>query len=104
MEIPFVTRSKFLVGCKEEIMKNRSALDSGALLPITLEAGVYTGHITVDVRSGAPYEFASDWEGSDWTRFPARIRAAATALRECDCFGTFVITHQDGSLSIRRQG
>jgi hypothetical protein len=55
----------------------------------------------VDI-SEAP-EFETDWtssDGIDWSRFPARTRAAATALRDTKHYGRFSIMHQDGRLEI----
>lgn len=102
MDIPFASRSKFLAICQETIRTNRDQLEKGLALRIVLEPGGYEGHITVTIRGGNSTGFSSDWASSDPTRFPARIKAAATALRDCSCFGTFIISHSDGSLSIRR--
>ena len=35
-------------------------------------------------------------------RFPQRIKAAATALRDHGCTGRFQISHKDGELTIKR--
>ena len=63
-------------------------------------AGGYNGCIRVKIEKSKPLEFQADWESKDWTRFPARIRAAATALRDKSQFGTFDISHEDGALRI----
>lgn len=47
-------------------------------------------------------EFETGWQGADETRFPARIRAAATVLRRRGMFGRFRIWHDDGVLVIER--
>ena len=62
--------------------------------------GGYSGSIRVKIEKSQTLEFPADWESKDWTRFPARIRAAATALRDTSHFGTFDISHQDGTLRI----
>ncbi|HOX02132.1 MAG TPA: hypothetical protein P5555_07225, partial [Candidatus Paceibacterota bacterium] len=62
--------------------------------------GGYSGFIRVKIEERQAREFEGDWESKDWTRFPARIRAAATALRDTGHFGTFDISHQDGKLRI----
>lgn len=58
----------------------------------------YPGDIHVTITVGS--EFDSDWEYLDETRFPQRIRAAATALRDTGHHGRFRITHQDGRVTI----
>jgi hypothetical protein len=62
--------------------------------------GGYNGNVLVDIADGD--EFETDWSRPDPTRFPARIRAAATALRDIGFVGKFRVTHQDGSLTISR--
>src|SRR6266550_2667336 len=69
--------------------------------PVTCELGepkAYPGDVHVTIATGA--DFDTDWEGRDETRFPQRIRAAATALRDTGHHGRFHITHRDGSLTI----
>ncbi|MCL4748495.1 MAG: hypothetical protein KJZ83_24250, partial [Burkholderiaceae bacterium] len=63
----------------------------------------YSGRVVVEIRAGDGSGFGSDFEASDPTRFPARIRAAATALFTCGCPGQFLITHRNRVLEITQQ-
>jgi len=72
-------------------------------MPVTVDlriSGGYGGCIRVKIDRSHLREFEANWENEDWTRFPARIRAAATALRDTGHFGTFDISHEDGALLI----
>ena len=100
MDIAHVTRSAFLAPCENAIRAARARLDSGEPIEIALDDGGYAGRIEVEISDDAT-TFASDWENPDPSRFPARIRAAATALFNCGCRGRFVIEHRDGLLTVR---
>ncbi|MFH1981295.1 MAG: hypothetical protein ABIL58_05605 [Pseudomonadota bacterium] len=63
--------------------------------------GGYSGDIVVSIGSATEKAFEAEVSLNDWTRFPARIRAAATALRDVGCKGHFRISHTDGVLIIR---
>lgn len=67
-----------------------------------MDDGGYPGRVTVTIRAGDGASFETDWEGTDITRFPARIKAAATALLNCECVGRFVVSHERGLLTLRR--
>ena len=67
------------------------------------KGGGYSGSIEVTIGSPAEKEFDAVVSLKDWTRFPARIRAAATALRDVSYEGRFVIGHADGVLTIRAE-
>jgi len=102
MNISYATKSKFLEPCKMEIDKQFKNLNDGQ--PITInfnETGGYNGEIVVDIKESKSI-FSTFWENSDPTRFPARIKAAATALKEKRCFGVHKIIHYNGSLTIER--
>jgi hypothetical protein len=82
----------------------RTAIEHTAgRFPVTVQfqiGGGYGGSIRVKIEKSQSLEFQADWESQDWTRFPARIRAAATAPRDTGHFGTFDISHQDGTVLI----
>lgn len=101
MDIAYSTRSQFLDTCESAIRSRRADLESGSTVFIELGDGGYNGRITVTIRQGDRTAFGTDWTSSDPTRFPARIKAAATALLNCGCEGTFEVTHADGSLAVR---
>lgn len=100
MNIPYISRSKFLATCEEVITAQRDQLHSG--VEVALVPGGYSGRVSATIRLENPTKFETDWEASDPTRFPARIKAAITALRNCGCSGTFAIVHRNGGLSIKR--
>jgi hypothetical protein len=62
--------------------------------------GGYSGRHKVTVGPMEELEFELDGVLLDWTRFPARIRAACTALRDSQMPGSYFIAHEDGHLSI----
>lgn len=104
MDIPYVDESGFLDPCERAIRQERTALDAGQLVRINLDAEKpgYPGRVIVEVRAGDGSGFGSDFESSDPTRFPARIRAATTALYNCGCWGRFLVTHGEGVLEITK--
>lgn len=83
------------------IRRHQAGLGAGEEVHVSLGPGGYHGNIIVTIRDSDPYYFGTDWESSDPTRFPVRIKAAATALRNCACHGQFEISHLDGALTIR---
>jgi len=95
--------SRFVKPCEDAIRANRNRLDAGDTVEISLtgEKPGYAERIEVEIRDNDTATFGTDWTSSDVSRFPARIKAAATALLNCGCFGCFVIEHRDGLLTIR---
>jgi hypothetical protein len=82
----------------------RKALeDSHRRLPLTVplrkEDG-YPGNILISILSRDEKEFEAEVDLSDWSRFPARIRATATELRDQGFVGRFRIIHNNGVLII----
>lgn len=102
MDIPYVSRSKFLKECERAISAGREGVENGVPLRVNLDEGGYAGRIIVTIDGSEQGVFEADWERKDPTRFPVRIRAAATALFNCSCFGRYEISHSDGSLEIRK--
>jgi hypothetical protein len=101
MDIAYVTRSAFLATCENAIHAERTRLEAGEAVEVPLEGGGYAGRVEVEIRDADTTTFGTDWQGTDVTRFPARIRAAATALFNRQCFGRYVIEHRDGQVTIR---
>src|SRR5262245_58913823 len=101
MDIAYAGRSRFMSTCEDAIRQKHGQLAEGRVVHVVFEGGGYAGRVVVTIPSGASDCFESDWEGADPARFPARIKAAVTALRNCECFGRYQIIHQDGSLDIR---
>jgi hypothetical protein len=102
MDIIYATQSKFLEPCKIEINNQFNQLTNGQKIVINFpESSGYNGEIIVDIKESKD-SFSTFWENTDPTRFPARIKAAATALKEKKCFGAHKITHNNGELTITR--
>jgi hypothetical protein len=100
MYIPYAARSRFFEPIEGALHDAGRCPDAGAPVSIRLAPGGYDGAIVVDTSSGENSAFAAEWQRSDPTRFPARIRAAATVLRSRGCAGRFLITHHDGLMTI----
>jgi hypothetical protein len=76
-------------------------LDPGKTVECNLQKpGGYELAVDVFIKPGE--EFQSDRGYRDSTRFPARIRAAATALRDLGNFGRFSIRHRQSVLTINQ--
>jgi hypothetical protein len=105
VDIAYVNKSDFLEPCERAIRQGRVALSAGQPIRINLDAEKpgYAGRVVVEIRISDGRGFGSDFEGTDPTRFPARLRAAATALYNCGCFGQFLVTHRDQVLEITQQ-
>jgi hypothetical protein len=104
MDIPYVDNSGFLEPCERAIREFQENLMAGRAILVQLDAERpgYPGRVVVEIRDGDGASFGTDWEASDRTRFPARIRAAATGLHNCGCSGRFVITHRNGVFEIKQ--
>jgi hypothetical protein len=100
MKIRYSVHSSFLLPCKAAIRNGQQALKNGATVSLDLPPGGYDGDVYVDIRSTDKQSFDTNWQNNDPTRFPVRIKAAATALKELGYVGRFRITHDDGALEI----
>ena len=101
MKIPHLTqtgRSQFYPLVREALR------ESGKRWPVVVhfpKSGGYNGAVKVTIGSATEAEFEADLELTDWTRFPARIRAAATAFRDSGRLGSYQVKHNDGTLEGR---
>jgi hypothetical protein len=102
VRIEFTARSSFLPAINEAFDAAGECPGAENTVIVQLSRQGYPGTIQVDITEDASDSFDSDWDGTDLTRFPARIRAAATVLRNRRCFGRFVIRHEQGHLTINR--
>ncbi len=100
MNIRYTVRSKFISPCKKAIVAQRKALDDGQTISVNSAPGGYSGDVKVTIASAVSHKFQAERNGKNITRFPARIKAAATALRDCGDTGEFRISHDNGLLSI----
>ena len=100
MQIPYVTRSKFLAPCEVSIKENLQNLNDKKIIFVYLENGGYNADIDVEILQNSN-TFNADYNG-DASRFPARVKAAATALKNQKSYGSYNISHDDGLLSIKK--
>jgi len=104
MEIPCSTWSNFLEEIEDALLENRDTLLLGTPLTIRFSPKGYNGRIRVNIDRANSATFWADWESPDPTRFPARIKAAASALFRQGCFGEYLISHETGILTIQSLG
>ncbi len=98
MKIPHLVRDgQFLSRIKEALETEGCP---GCVTIKFSKGGGYSGSIEVTIGSPTEKEFDADVSLKDRTRFPARIRAAATALRDAGCQGRSLVSHADGVLTI----
>lgn len=102
MRLAYAQRSGFVEPITAALEKQQWRLDEHRAVVVRLSEEGYDGAVIVEVDRDDDDSFGSDWEGSDETRFPARIRAAATALRDLRLYGKFDIVHEQGVLVITR--
>ena len=101
MNIEYAKYSKFLEPCKIAIQNNIKALENGVPIDVSFIKGGYNGEINVNIEADKN-TFSTSWNNQDPTRFPARIKAAATALKHSQCLGVYKVTHYHGLLTITR--
>src|SRR5262249_48334101 len=103
-DIPYlknVAKSKFYRIVREVIEREMPFGTSKTLACNLQKPGGDEVAVEVVIKPGE--EFQSDREYPDWTRFPARIRAAATALRDSGNFGIYSISHSESVLTINQR-
>ncbi len=100
MNIKHLVRfSRFYLPIRSEIEKAGAAFPKQSIRHNLGHPKGYRGDIDVLITAGLK-EFEADWHYKDQTRFPQRIRAAATALRDTKHYGRFRVSHRDGVLTI----
>ncbi len=101
MKIPYLIRkSKFTPLIIKSLKENDVYKEEVKLIFCESRLG-YNGEIKVTITQGEDKEFTVDKKFSDPTRFPARIKSAATALKELNLYGEFMISHRDNEIKIR---
>ena len=102
-QIPYPNESKFYPIIKDYILKLDNTKQDGIDIKIELpesEPDGYRGEYTVKIDSVQPF-FETDFKNKDITRFPARIKATALALKESNNIGEFYISHEKRIITIR---
>ena len=98
--IPYNTKSGgYRATIAAYLRDNEATPEDGSTVSIDLgKSGGYTGTIPVMIPVEETSAFEADWVNEDMTRFPARIKAAATALKDLGHSGTFRIEASDDGI------
>ena len=100
MKIPHLTRNGSFRPQMREVIATLKDCD---FVEISLTpAGGYKGEVKVTIGNRKEAEFEAAIDLADTTRFPARIRATATELRDQGFSGAFRVSHDSGLLKIHR--
>jgi hypothetical protein len=102
MRLKYSQRSTFATPIAAAVEAQRARLEAGKPVIVRLTPEGYDGEVTIVVNVNDFDSFDSNWEGTDESRFPARIRAAVTVLRDLNHSGRFLIIHEQGVLVISR--
>ena len=60
----------------------------------------YQGNLAIEINEGSDFFLVEDFKNEDISRFPARIKATATALKFSGYMGKFSVSHKQGILRI----
>jgi hypothetical protein len=105
MKVPYLTqRGEIYTQCQAQVTEAEEDLANGKEITITInrqDAG-YTGEIIVAICEGNDTHFDTNWSCQDVTRFPARIRNAATVLHDEGLYDMFRISHCNSTIRIRK--
>jgi hypothetical protein len=107
MLIPYlVKRGSFRPKFYAWITKHKMEISEGAILRINLgKTGGYPAEgLRITLSQADQSFFRTDWDYHDWTRFPARIRALATSLRDQNLWGTYLTFHNNGKVALEKIG
>ena len=105
MRIPYLLRQGvFRPKLSEWVDQTKEQIEEGSVVQTDLKkAGGYAGeNIKITIKNNIINEFETDWEYKDPTRFPARIRALATVLKDKRMWGSYFVSHKDGIISLRK--
>ena len=105
MLIPHLVRQgSFRPKLSKWIGQVKLQIEEGSTVKMDLQkGGGYPGeNIKITIVKDDIKNFDTDWEHQDPTRFPARIRALATALQDNWMWGTYLASHNDGVIKLRK--
>jgi HNH endonuclease len=99
--IPYLVKDSEFYAPVKEVIARGMPLEPGKVIECNVQkSGGYKSTVEVDIKPGE--EFISSREYTDPTRFSARIKAAATALRDSGNLGHYLISHYDGVITITK--
>jgi hypothetical protein len=98
--IPYNVRSSSFAPRIEQAVRQAGSLSR----PVRIELGPggYEREARIDIRADDRHHFHTDWTGKDPSRFSARLRAAATVLRDLGLTGRYHASHLKGVLTLHR--
>jgi|LULM01.1.fsa_nt_gb hypothetical protein len=102
-KIPYPNKSKFYPMIKDYILKLDNTKQDGIDIKVELpesEPDGYKGDYIVNI-DGVQSFFETNFTNKDITRFPARIKAAALAIKDTNNIGEFHITHEKRIIAIK---
>lgn len=105
MKVPYIERpGKIYRQCMTGMSRKKKDLVNGKEITITInrEESGYRGEVIVVICKGDHKSFDTNWPCQDETRFPARIKNAATVLRDQGLYDMFRISHCNGTIRIRK--
>ncbi|TLT04539.1 hypothetical protein [Aliarcobacter cibarius] len=97
ININYSKRSKFLLPMGKSL-ENFSTKISIDLSQITSQKG-YEGEYLIEINES---HFSANFLNNDPTRFPQRIRVAATVLSRLKFYGKYIISHKNKILTIQK--
>jgi len=101
MKIEYLKRkSIFFQPLKIFIENNKEKLMAGDKITIQLKEGGYVGNVIICIEKNNNTFFNTDWNNKESSYFPVRIKATATVLSKLNLYGSFYITHKNGSLTL----
>lgn len=82
-----------------------SAFQTGEALSIVVEprTGFVRQEAQLEIMCDEHEIFGTDWPHGNAT-FPSRLKALATALRNCGFYGRFQSSHHGGRIELRKLG
>lgn len=96
-----VKSSRFYMPCKNKIVQYKNELLKGQIV-VELDSAIrYNGLVKLQINEGQFDSFAVIEEKYE-DEFPARVKAAATALRDCKCYGYFEIEQKNNVVIIKQ--
>jgi len=105
MKVPYLKRpGEIYRECQPGVRRRKKDIANGKEITIIIirQKPGYPGEVIVVISKGDNKHFDTNWPGRDVTRFPARIKNAATALRDEKLYGKFRISHYNGTIRIRK--
>jgi hypothetical protein len=100
MKLQYSVRSRFFATIEKALPTYASVRELD--VRVFLGPGGYELDVEILIHADDAGWFDVDWENRDPSRFPARLRAAATVLKQRGYAGAFLIGHREGTLTIRR--